>query len=94
MAQDKGDVQIRKMDDADLGRVNAIDRSLFGEERAPTWPFSFDAYWRVYHPELSFTAVLEGQVGVRSSPNSELSSAFTFDRSPSTMFRILTSPLS
>ena len=30
MAQDKGDVQIRKMVEADLTKVNEIDRSLFG----------------------------------------------------------------
>ncbi len=62
MTQDKGDVQIRKMVESDLPRVNELDRSLFGEERSPTWPFSFDSYWRVYRPDIHFVAELGGEV--------------------------------
>ena len=62
MAQDKGDVQVRKMVEADLPRVKAIDDSLFGEERTPTWPFSFDSYWQVYRPDIHFVAELGGEI--------------------------------
>lgn len=62
MAGKKGDVKIRRMVEADLPRVNEIDRLLFGEERVPTWPFSFESYWALYHPELSFVAEAGGRV--------------------------------
>lgn len=62
MTQDKGDVKIRRMVAGDLPKVNEIDRLLFGEERVPTWPFSFEAYWAVYRPKLSFVAELEGEI--------------------------------
>jgi len=62
MARDKGDVLIREMVEADLSKVYDIDRSLFGEERTPTWPFSFEAYWQVYRPDIHFVAELEGEV--------------------------------
>jgi ribosomal protein S18 acetylase RimI-like enzyme len=41
--------------------VNQIDRQLFGEERVPTWPFSFDTYWNIYGPGISFVAEVNGQ---------------------------------
>jgi ribosomal protein S18 acetylase RimI-like enzyme len=56
MAGKKGDVKIRRMVEFDLPRVYEIDQLLFGEERVPSWPFSFEAYWALYHPELSFVA--------------------------------------
>ncbi len=62
MAEKKADVKIRTMVEADLPRVNEIDRLLFGEERVPTWPFSFESYWALYHPELSFVAEIGGRV--------------------------------
>lgn len=62
MTQDKGGVKVRRMVEGDLPRVNDIDRLLFDEERVPTWPFSFEAYWRIYRPELSFVAELKGEV--------------------------------
>lgn len=62
MAVKKGDIKIRRMVDADLPQVNAIDRLLFGKERVPTWPFSFESYWALYHPELSFVAEAGGRV--------------------------------
>ncbi|RLC65081.1 MAG: hypothetical protein DRH97_08185 [Chloroflexi bacterium] len=62
MAEKKADVKIRRMVEADLPRVNAIDRLLFGEERVPTWPFSFESYWALYHPDLRFVAEAEGRV--------------------------------
>ncbi|MGA8849264.1 MAG: GNAT family N-acetyltransferase [Dehalococcoidia bacterium] len=62
MAIKKGDIKVRRMVDADLPQVNAIDRLLFGKERVPTWPFSFESYWALYHPELSFVAEAGGRV--------------------------------
>jgi ribosomal protein S18 acetylase RimI-like enzyme len=62
MAQDKEDVQIREMVETDLGRVYAMDRLLFGNERTPTWSFSFEAYWNVYRPELRFIAELGDEI--------------------------------
>jgi len=62
MAQNKVDIKIRRMIESDLPRVNEMDRLLFGKERVPTWPFSFEAYWRVYRPGLSFIAELGEQV--------------------------------
>lgn len=62
MAEKKRDFKIRGMVDLDLPRVSEIDHLLFGEERVPTWPFSFEAYWSLYHPELSFVAEVGGRV--------------------------------
>lgn len=62
MAEKKSDVKIRRMVAVDLPRVNAIDRLLFGEERVPTWPFSFESYWALYHPDIRFVAEAEGRV--------------------------------
>jgi len=62
MAQNKGDIKIRRMVENDLPRVNEIDRSLFGKCRVTTWPFSFENYWVVYRPKLRFVAELKGEV--------------------------------
>ncbi|GAI75375.1 unnamed protein product [marine sediment metagenome] len=62
MAQNKGDIKIRRMVENDLPRVNEIDRSLFSKGRVTTWPFSFENYWEVYHPKLRFVAELKGEV--------------------------------
>jgi ribosomal protein S18 acetylase RimI-like enzyme len=62
MAEKKSDFKVRRMVEFDLPRVNEIDRLLFGEERVPSWPFSFEAYWALYHPELSFVAEAGGRV--------------------------------
>ena len=56
------EVKVRKMTDADLARVNEIDQLLYGEERLPTWPFSFESYWGIHNPKLSFVAVLDGEI--------------------------------
>lgn len=50
------------MVETDLPRVNEIDRMLFGDERVPTWPFSFEAYWSVYRPKLSLVAEMSNRV--------------------------------
>ncbi len=62
MAQNKGDIKIRRMVENDLPRVNEIDRSLFSKGRVTTWPFSFENYWVVYRPKLRFVAELKGEV--------------------------------
>ncbi len=62
MAQNKGDIKIRRMVEDDLPRVNEIDRSLFSKGRVTTWPFSFENYWVVYRPKLRFVAELKGEV--------------------------------
>ncbi len=62
MAQSSKEVRIRPMVDTDLPRVNEIDRMLFGDERVPTWPFSFEAYWSVYRPKLSLVAEMSNRV--------------------------------
>ena len=62
MAQNKGDIKIRKMVESDLAKVNEVDRSLFSKGRVTTWPFSFENYWKTYHPKLSFVAELKGEV--------------------------------
>ena len=55
-------VKVRRMTHDDLMKVNQIDRQLFGEQRVPTWPFSFEAYWALYHSNLSFVAEVDGRV--------------------------------
>ena len=62
MAQNKGDIKIRRMVKNDLPRVNEIDRSLSDKGRVTTWPFSFENYWVVYRPNLRFVAELKGEV--------------------------------
>ena len=62
MAQNKGDIKIRRMVEADLSKVNEVDRSLFSKGRVSTWPFSFEAYLGVYRPKLRFVAELKGEV--------------------------------
>jgi len=62
MTQNKGDIKIRRMVESDLAKVNEVDRSLFSKGRVTTWPFSFENYWKTYHPKLSFVAELKGEV--------------------------------
>jgi len=62
MAQNKGDIKIRRMVEEDLPRVNEIDRSLFSKGRVTTWPFPINAYLEVYRPKLRFVAELKGEV--------------------------------
>ena len=54
--------QIREMAETDLAKVYAMDQLLFGKERTPTWPFSFESYYRVYHPEIRFVAELGDEI--------------------------------
>jgi ribosomal protein S18 acetylase RimI-like enzyme len=60
--QRKEEVKIRAMVDSDLPRVNEIDRMIYGDDRVPTWPFSFETYWNVHKPRLSLVAEVGGKV--------------------------------
>ena len=62
MAKNNNAVTARRMTHDDLMQVNQIDSQLFGEQRVPTWPFSFDTYWNIYGPGVSFVAEVNGQV--------------------------------
>jgi GNAT superfamily N-acetyltransferase len=55
-------ITVRKMNEGDLAKINAVDNSLRGKKRVTTWPFSFDTYWRVYEPKLCYVAEMKGQV--------------------------------
>ena len=56
MAKNTDAVKVRRMTLDDLRKVNRIDQLLFGEQRVPTWPFSFDTYWKMYGAGVSFVA--------------------------------------
>ena len=62
MVRNTSSVKVRRMTHDDLNEVNQIDRQLFGENRVPTWPFSFDTYWNIYGPGVSFVAEINGQI--------------------------------
>ncbi len=62
MAQPSKEVKVRPMVETDLPRVNEIDRMLFGEQRVPTWPFSFEVYWTVHEPKLKLVAEVSNKV--------------------------------
>jgi ribosomal protein S18 acetylase RimI-like enzyme len=55
-------IKARKMVENDLPRINEIDNILAGKARVTTWPFSFEAYWDVYKPELTFVAEVNGEI--------------------------------
>ena len=62
MTQSNSQVKVRKMVEEDLPKVHYIDSQIFGSKRVPTWPFSFEAFWNMYRPELAFIAELSGEV--------------------------------
>ena len=62
MVQQKGEVKIRKMVEADLETASRIDRSTSGNDRFTTWPSPFDSYWGIYHPSINFVAEVDGKV--------------------------------
>jgi ribosomal protein S18 acetylase RimI-like enzyme len=62
MADEKSEVKVRRMVDADLPRLNEIDQLLKGEGRVNTWPFTFEAYWSVYQPELTYVAEIGDEI--------------------------------
>ena len=51
-------IYVRKMTPSDLPQVIEIDQALFGSKRFPTWPFSFQVYWREYNPDIRLVAEL------------------------------------
>jgi ribosomal protein S18 acetylase RimI-like enzyme len=62
MDQSNTQIKVRKMVEQDVPTVHYIDKQLSGSKRVRTWPFSFDVFWNIYHPELSFVAELDGKV--------------------------------
>ena len=62
MTNSRAEIKVRKMVEDDLPRVNEIDQSIAGKARVTTWPFSFEAYWDVYKPELTFVAEINGEI--------------------------------
>jgi len=55
-------IKVRKMVESDLPRISEIDNQLAGKARVTTWPFSFEAYWEVYKPEMTFVAEADGKI--------------------------------
>jgi len=62
MLPDKDKIKIRRMVEADLDQVKAIDRALTGERRVLSWPLRVEAEWAVYRPALSFVAELGDEI--------------------------------
>jgi len=62
MTQKTGELKIRKMVEEDIPKVHYIDSLIFGSNRVPTWPFSFEALWNMFHPEICFVAEIDNQV--------------------------------
>ncbi len=62
MPQDKGDVHIREMVEADVPNIRAMDGLLVGKDRMTSWPFSFETYWQVCRPDIHFVAETEGAI--------------------------------
>jgi GNAT superfamily N-acetyltransferase len=62
MGENKDNVKIRRMVEEDLTAVHYVDNSIIGKGRVTSWPYSFDAYWDIYHPTMNFVAELDGQV--------------------------------
>jgi ribosomal protein S18 acetylase RimI-like enzyme len=62
MLPDKDKIKIRRMINADLDKVKAIDRALAGERRALSWPLRVETEWAVYRPALSYVAELGDEI--------------------------------
>jgi len=58
----KEEIKIRKMVEADLKDVGHVDEIIQGEDRLPTWPFSFESYWNIYRPDIGLVAEIGGEV--------------------------------
>ncbi len=56
------EIKIRKMLATDLEEVGKIDQMIQGNDRLPTWPFSFESYWGIYRPDVSFVAELDSEM--------------------------------
>lgn len=55
-------VKIRRMNEADLPKVNEIDYLLFAKERVSTWPQAAGSHWKAHRPTLNFVAELDGEI--------------------------------
>ena len=62
MIANQDNITIRRMVEDDLTSVHYVDNSIIGKGRVTSWPYSFDAYWDIYHPSVNFVAELNGQV--------------------------------
>jgi GNAT superfamily N-acetyltransferase len=62
VAENQDKITIRRMVEDDLTAVHYVDNSVIGKGRVTSWPYSFEAYWDIYHPTLSFVAELNGKV--------------------------------
>lgn len=62
MAKNTGEIKIRRVTPDDLPKVNDVDCAIIGDARVPTWPFSFQNYWNIFGPGVSFLAEIDGKV--------------------------------
>jgi GNAT superfamily N-acetyltransferase len=61
MIQQKGEIKIRKLVEADLIKVSEIVR-LIREVEKRTFSFSFEPYWEINQPNVNFVAESDGEV--------------------------------
>jgi ribosomal protein S18 acetylase RimI-like enzyme len=62
MGVDEAKITIRRMVDEDMPKVEVIDRSLSGPQRAISWQVAAEVEAVVYRPALSFIAERDGVV--------------------------------
>ena len=62
MIQEKAEIRIRKFVETDLKLVMDIEQLLRDDGQKQIWPFSFESYWEISHPNVSFIAELDGGV--------------------------------
>ncbi len=62
MIQQRGEIHIRKLVEIDMAKVIAIEQELGEGSPKQIWPFSFESYWELYHPDVSFVAELDGEL--------------------------------
>jgi len=55
-------VRIRKMNEGDLPRVQAIDSQIVGPDRSISWPLRVEAHWWVYRGMPNFVAQIGSEV--------------------------------
>jgi ribosomal protein S18 acetylase RimI-like enzyme len=62
MTRNRDEIKIRRITRNDLPQVNDVDCALVGDSRVPSWPFTFETYWNIYGPGVSFLAEINGKV--------------------------------
>jgi ribosomal protein S18 acetylase RimI-like enzyme len=62
MTQQTDKIKIRKMTERDLPKVIAVERFVVKENPKPIWPFSFESYWEIYNPDVSYVAEIDGKL--------------------------------